>query len=64
VFTSSSSPGISLMSEGLSFIAGAQLPVVFVNIMRGGPVWAGSCPPRAITFRPPRAAGTGITACW
>ncbi len=35
-FTSSSSPGISLMSEGISYLAGAQLPVVFVNIMRGG----------------------------
>ncbi len=37
VFTTSSSPGISLMSEGLSYITAAQCPAVFVNIMRGGP---------------------------
>ena len=36
-FTTSSSPGISLMSEAISYIAGAQLPAVFVNIVRGGP---------------------------
>jgi 2-oxoglutarate ferredoxin oxidoreductase subunit alpha len=35
--TSSSSPGISLMQEGLSYLAGAELPAVVVNIMRGGP---------------------------
>jgi 2-oxoglutarate ferredoxin oxidoreductase subunit alpha len=37
VMTSSSSPGISLMQEGISYIAGAQLPCVIVNIKRGGP---------------------------
>ena len=37
VMTSSSSPGISLMSEGLSYLAGAELPCVIVNCMRGGP---------------------------
>jgi 2-oxoglutarate ferredoxin oxidoreductase subunit alpha len=35
--TSSSSPGISLKQEGISYIAGAELPAVIVNIMRGGP---------------------------
>lgn len=35
--TSSSSPGISLMSEGLSYIAGTEVPMVVVNVMRGGP---------------------------
>ncbi|MHC4585929.1 MAG: 3-methyl-2-oxobutanoate dehydrogenase subunit beta, partial [Planctomycetota bacterium] len=35
--TSSSSPGISLMQEGISFLAGAELPAVVVNVMRGGP---------------------------
>jgi len=35
--TSSSSPGVSLMMEGLSYIAGSEVPVVLVNIMRGGP---------------------------
>lgn len=37
VMTSSSSPGISLMCEGLSYLAGAELPCVIVDIMRGGP---------------------------
>ncbi len=37
VMTSTSSPGFSLMMEGLSYIAGAELPAVFVNIVRGGP---------------------------
>ncbi|HHB90898.1 MAG TPA: 3-methyl-2-oxobutanoate dehydrogenase subunit VorB [Anaerolineae bacterium] len=37
VMTSSSSPGISLMQEGLSYIAGSEVPVVLVDIMRGGP---------------------------
>lgn len=37
VMTSSSSPGISLMAEGASYLVGAQLPAVIVNIMRGGP---------------------------
>ncbi len=37
VMTSSSSPGVSLMCEGLSYIAGAELPCVLVDVMRGGP---------------------------
>lgn len=37
VMTSSSSPGVSLMCEGLSYIAGAELPCVVVDVMRGGP---------------------------
>jgi len=37
VMTSSSSPGISLMMEGISYIAGTQVPVVLVDVMRGGP---------------------------
>jgi len=37
VMTSSSSPGISLKMEGLSYIAGAELPCVVVNVQRGGP---------------------------
>ena len=35
--TSSSSPGISLMQEGMSYLAGAELPAVVINVMRGGP---------------------------
>jgi 2-oxoglutarate ferredoxin oxidoreductase subunit alpha len=37
VMTSTGGPGISLMQEGLSYIAGSEVPVVFVNVMRGGP---------------------------
>jgi 2-oxoglutarate ferredoxin oxidoreductase subunit alpha len=37
VMTSSSSPGISLMMEGISYIAGTQVPVVLIDVMRGGP---------------------------
>ena len=44
VFTSSSGPGISLMAEGISYIAGAQLPVVLINIVRGGPGLGGILP--------------------
>ena len=62
VFTTSSSPGISLMSEAISYIAGGQCPAVFVNIMRGGPGWAVFCPPRPIISRPQRASATAIAA--
>jgi len=44
VMTSSSSPGISLMAEGISYIAGAELPVVVVNIVRAGPGLGGILP--------------------
>ncbi|HPF17932.1 MAG TPA: 3-methyl-2-oxobutanoate dehydrogenase subunit beta, partial [Thermotogota bacterium] len=37
VMTSTSSPGFSLMMEGVSYIAGARLPAVFINVVRGGP---------------------------
>ena len=37
VMTSSSSPGVSLKQEGISYLAGAELPCMFVNVMRGGP---------------------------
>ena len=37
VMTASSGPGISLMQEGISYIAGAELPCVIVDVMRGGP---------------------------
>ena len=42
--TSSSSPGVSLMSEAMSYIAGQELPVVVVNVMRGGPGLGGILP--------------------
>ena len=59
VMTTSSSPGISLMSEGLSYIAGAQLPAVFVNIMRGGPGLGGILPSQADYFQAVKGGGHG-----
>jgi len=59
VFTTSSSPGISLMSEGISYIAAAQCPVVFVNIMRGGPGLGGILPSQADYFQATKGGGHG-----
>jgi 2-oxoglutarate ferredoxin oxidoreductase subunit alpha len=47
VMTSSSSPGVSLMLEGLSYIAGSEVPVVLVDIMRGGPGLGNIAPSQA-----------------
>ncbi len=58
VMTSSSGPGISLMQEGLSYLAGAELPSVVVNLMRGGPGLGNIAPSRQIIFRPPKAGAT------
>ena len=51
VITSSSSPGISLMSEGISYIAGCDLPAVIVNIQRGGPGLGGIQPSQSDYFQ-------------
>jgi len=59
VFTTSSSPGISLMSEGISYIAGAECPAVFVNIMRGGPGLGGILPSQADYFQATKGIGHG-----
>jgi 2-oxoglutarate ferredoxin oxidoreductase subunit alpha len=59
VFTTSSSPGISLMSEGISYIAGAQCPAVFVNIMRGGPGLGGILPSQGDYFQATKGGGHG-----
>jgi 2-oxoglutarate ferredoxin oxidoreductase subunit alpha len=59
VFTSSSSPGISLMSEGISYITAAQCPAVFVNIMRGGPGLGGILPSQADYFQATKSIGHG-----
>ena len=59
VFTTSSSPGISLMSEGISYIASAQCPAVFVNIMRGGPGLGGILPSQADYFQATKGGGHG-----
>jgi len=59
IFTTSSSPGISLMSEGISYIAAAQCPAVFVNIMRGGPGLGGILPSQADYFQSVKGGGHG-----
>jgi 2-oxoglutarate ferredoxin oxidoreductase subunit alpha len=59
VFTTSSSPGISLMSEAISYMAGAQIPAVFVNIMRGGPGLGGILPSQADYFQATKGIGHG-----
>ena len=57
--TSSSSPGISLMQEGISYLAGAQLPAVVVNMMRGGPGLGNIAPSQADYFQATRGGGHG-----
>ncbi len=59
VFTTSSSPGISLMGEGISYITAAQCPAVFVNIMRGGPGLGGILPSQADYFQAVKGGGHG-----
>ncbi len=59
VFTTSSSPGISLMSEAISYLAGAQLPAVFVNIVRGGPGLGGILPSQGDYFQATKGIGHG-----
>ena len=59
VMTTSSSPGISLMSEAISYIAGAQVPAVFVNIMRGGPGLGGILPSQGDYFQATKGGGHG-----
>ncbi len=57
--TSSSSPGISLKQEGLSYLAGAELPAVVVNIMRGGPGLGNIAGSQADYFQATRGGGNG-----
>ena len=57
--TSSSSPGISLMQEGLSYLAGAELPAVVINVMRGGPGLGNISPSQADYFQATRGGGHG-----
>ncbi|HNW67707.1 MAG TPA: 3-methyl-2-oxobutanoate dehydrogenase subunit VorB [Bacteroidales bacterium] len=59
VMTSSSSPGISLMQEGLSYIAGAELPAVVVNVVRGGPGLGTIQPSQADYFQTTKGGGHG-----
>ena len=57
--TSSSSPGVSLKQEGISYAAGAQLPAVIVNVMRGGPGLGSIQPSQADYFQATRGGGNG-----
>ncbi len=59
VITSSSSPGISLKQEGLSYIAGAELPCVVVNIVRCGPGLGGILPAQCDYFQAVKGGGHG-----
>jgi len=59
VLTSSSGPGISLKQEGISYIAGAQLPCLIVNVMRGGPGLGSIHPSQADYFQATKGGGHG-----
>ncbi len=59
VMTSSSSPGIALKSEGLSYLAGADLPALVVNVQRGGPGLGGIQPSQSDYFQATRGGGHG-----
>lgn len=57
--TSSSSPGISLKSEGISYMAGCDLPALIVNVQRGGPGLGGIQPSQSDYFQATRGGGHG-----
>ena len=59
VFTTSSSPGVSLMQEGISYMAGAEIPGVFVNVQRGGPGLGTIQPSQSDYFQSTRGGGNG-----
>ena len=59
VMTSSSSPGISLKSECISYMAGADLPAVIINVQRGGPGLGGIQPSQADYFQATKGGGHG-----
>ncbi len=59
VMTSSSSPGISLKGEGLSYLAGSDLPALVINVQRGGPGLGGIQPSQSDYFQATRGGGHG-----
>jgi len=59
VMTASSSPGVSLMMEGISYIAGTELPVVIVNVMRGGPGLGNIAPSQGDYYQMVKGGGHG-----
>ena len=63
VMTSSSSPGVSLMQEGISYLAAVELPSVIVNIVRGGPGLGNIAPAQSDYFQATRGGGHGDYRC-
>ena len=63
VMTSSSSPGISLKQEGISYIAGGELPCVIINVVRGGPGLGNIEASQADYFQSTRGGGHGDYRC-
>ncbi|GHV79393.1 3-methyl-2-oxobutanoate dehydrogenase subunit VorB [Spirochaetia bacterium] len=61
--TSSSSPGVSLKQEGMSYAAGADIPVVLVNVVRGGPGLGSIAPAQSDYFQSTRGGGHGDYYC-
>ncbi len=59
VMTSSSSPGVSLKGEGISYLAGSDLPALIVNVQRGGPGLGGIQPSQSDYFQATRGGGHG-----
>ncbi len=59
VMTSSSSPGVSLKQEGISYLAGSDLPAVIVNVQRGGPGLGGIQPSQSDYFQATKGGGHG-----
>ena len=57
--TSSSSPGIALKSEGISYLAGSDLPALIINVQRGGPGLGGIQPSQSDYFQATKSAGHG-----
>ena len=59
VLTTSSSPGVALMQEGIAYMAGAELPGVIVNVQRGGPGLGTIQPSQSDYFQATRGGGNG-----
>ncbi len=59
VLVSSSSPGISLMAEGMSYLAGSEIPIVLINVMRGGPGLGSIGPSQSDYFQATKGHGHG-----
>ncbi len=59
VMTSTSSPGVSLMAEGISYIAGSDVPALIINVQRGGPGLGGIQPSQADYFQATKSTGHG-----